>query len=125
MKGAIDEEAPIPECIICRMTELEGEKKLITNTLCECFYNYHYECMEQWLKYRTRKCMLCDKRIDFKIISPPSALDNFRLELRHRRRREERRNNFYFFFVLFMGLFILILALGLVLYVIYERKGTL
>ena len=119
MTGALDEEAPIPECIICRETELESSEKLLTNIMCDCFYSYHRECMENWLRHKEKKCLLCNKDIDFSM--PATQLDLIRIELARRRVLEERRNKIGRFIILFIGLILIFIILYLVFYTLINQ----
>tara|TARA_B100001093_G_C26440492_1_gene847874 strand:+ start:325 stop:708 length:384 start_codon:yes stop_codon:yes gene_type:complete len=120
MTGAMDEESPIPECIICKETELESSEKLLTNIMCDCFYSYHRECMEDWLRHKEKKCLLCNEDIDFSM--PATNLDLIRIELARRRVLEERRNKIYKFLIIFIALSLIFIMIYLIFHTLGERE---
>ena len=43
----------LPECIICRLTEIEGwDEDLEENKFCPCKFYYHDSCYEEWIQYK-------------------------------------------------------------------------
>lgn len=119
MMRAIDEESPIPECIICKETELESSKKLLSNILCDCFYNYHQKCMEKWLKGKEKKCMLCDKNIDF--IMPQTHLELIRIQIIRRRQQQQSRSDLIRICMVIMALFVIFIVGGFIFYLLIKR----
>ena len=55
----------LPECIICRLTDLEDYYEDISkNTYCACNFYYHDSCYEEWIQYKkVNKCLICEKDI--------------------------------------------------------------
>jgi hypothetical protein len=119
MMRAIDEESPIPDCIICKETELESSKKLLSNILCDCFYNYHQKCMEKWFKGKEKKCILCDKNIDF--IMPPTQLELIRIQIVSRRRQQQARTDFIRISMIIVGLLMIFVVGGFIIYLLIKR----
>jgi len=122
MKG-IDVGSPIPECIICKETELESSTKLISNVLCDCFYNYHKKCMEIWLKNKEKRCILCSKLIDFEM--PQTTLDLVRIEVNRARERRREREGILKAFIIVISIILICTILGLIIYVMSRRGFTL
>jgi len=85
----------LPECIICRLTDLEDYyEDLSKNAFCACNFYYHQSCYEEWAEYKKdNKCLICNKDIssNFYIESPRSSLRNTSLVLTRRERLLLRR----------------------------------
>ena len=78
----------LPECIICRLTDLEDYyEDLSKNAFCPCNFYFHPSCYEEWAEYKKyNKCLICNKDIssNYYLPTPP-------ITPRTRRRRLELR----------------------------------
>lgn len=85
----------LPECIICRMTDLEDYYEDISkNTYCSCNFHYHDSCYEEWIQYKkANKCLICNQDIsaNFYIPSPEISPRRRRFILTRRERLLLRR----------------------------------
>jgi len=88
----------LPECIICRLTDLEGwdDEELEENTFCPCNFYYHDSCYEEWIQYKkSNKCLICEKDISSNYFIPTPSVSlrtrNQRIILTRRERILLRR----------------------------------
>lgn len=78
----------LPECIICRLTDLEDYyEDLSKNAFCPCNFYFHPSCYEEWAEYKKyNKCLICNKDIssNYYLPTPPitPGTRRRRLELR-------------------------------------------
>ena len=81
----------LPECIICRLTDLEDYyEDLSKNTFCKCNFYFHPSCYEEWAQYKkSNTCLICNKDISSNYYIPsPEISPRSRLEIITMRRRE-------------------------------------
>jgi len=87
----------LPNCIICRLTELELDETLYENEFCPCKFYYHDSCYEEWIQYKkSNKCLICEKDISSNYvieeeIIPPPRIRRQRFIISQRERRILRR----------------------------------
>jgi len=118
-------------CLFCYQ-----EKDLIKNELCQCEFFYDQKCYEKWfINKRHLKCIICQRKIDFKFIHFKNEhndyLQNLRNNLRNNhielliRNRNRTRNNitilniadvyFEYIFNVIIILFIFVITISLIM----------
>ena len=53
------------KCIFC-FEDLE--ETLLDNEMCDCKFKYHDVCYSKWLLNKDKKCIICEKNIEFNSI---------------------------------------------------------
>ena len=84
----------LPECIICRLTDLEDYyEDLSKNSFCPCNFYFHPSCYEEWAQYKkSNKCLICNKDISSNYyIKPPDVDIDEPMVLSYRERQLLRR----------------------------------
>ncbi len=88
----------LPECIICRLTDLEDYyEDLSKNNFCPCNFYFHPSCYEEWAEYKqSNKCLICNKDIssNYYLPTPPISLRTRRQRLELRREEIIMLRNF-------------------------------
>lgn len=82
----------LPECIICRLTDLEEYyEDLSKNAFCPCNFYFHPSCYEEWAEYKkSNKCLICNKDISSNYYIPSPQISPRTRRERIEIRREER-----------------------------------
>lgn len=81
----------LPECIICRLTDLEDYyEDLSKNAFCPCNFYFHPSCYEEWAEYKkSNKCLICNKDISSNYYIPSPQISPRTRRQRIEIRREE------------------------------------